>query len=159
MILAVIRIAPKVLRRLAKLMKKLFSLERGDKADTNSDYIDETETVIPERRQKNDIAANRSVRAGRKDLRRIKDPVLRVRYMFSIIHKMLPAAGVQPDRSDTPAELVKKAGASQNVSDGLSPFAAVYNQVRYGEKIPDREMLDNAELNFNKALEAMQHKR
>jgi len=157
-ILAVIRIAPKASRRLVELMKKLFSLERGDKADTNSDYMDETETVIPERRQKSESDAKRSIRQGTRALNQIKDPVLKVRYMFSIILKMLPAAGVQPDRSDTPAELARKAGTSQHISEGLSPFAVIYNQVRYGEKLPDRGMLDDAELNFNKVLNAMEHK-
>lgn len=158
-VLAVIRIVPKVSRRLASLLKKLFSLERGDKADANSDYIDETETVIPERKSKDRIEGSRNVRQGRKDLRQIKDPVLKVRYMFSIILKTLPQAGVQPDRSDTPAELVRKAGISHDISDGLSPFTTIYNQVRYGEKVPDREMLNDAELNFNKTLEVMEHKR
>jgi hypothetical protein len=162
-ILAVIRIIPKLWRRLAALMKKLFSLERGDKADTNSDYTDETETVLPERSQKSPAAVKKIAGRGKKDLRQIKDPVLKIRYMFSVILKMLPAAGVQPEKSDTPAELARKSGAphvaSQNISEGLSPFAAIYNQVRYGEMVPDRETLDNAELNFNKALDAMEHKR
>ncbi|HEX2944712.1 MAG TPA: DUF4129 domain-containing protein [Clostridia bacterium] len=157
-VLAIIRIVPKVSRKLAELLKKLFSLERGDKSDTISDFVDETETVIPERKQKHAVGFNRSFSPVRKDLRRIKDPAMKVRYMFSIILKMLPAAGVQPDRSDTPAELVGKAGMPQSIAEGLSPFAAIYNQVRYGEKVPDRDMLDNAELNFNKAVDAMEHK-
>lgn len=158
-ILAIIRIIPKLSRRLAALMKKLLSLERGDKADTNSDYTDETETVLPGKSKNSPAAVRKIAGRGRKDLRRINDPVLKIRYMFSFILKMLPAAGIRPDRSDTPAELARKAQASQNISEGLSPFAAIYSQVRYGEMVPDRETLDNAELNFNKALDAMEHKR
>lgn len=156
--LAVVRTAPKVFRRLAAMLRKLLSLERGDKADSVSDYSDETETVLPERKQKPGNNAHRRIRPGRRGLRQIKDPVLKVRYMFSDILRLLPSAGVNPEKSDTPTELAQKTGLYGKISEGLSPFAAIYNQVRYGERIPDQKMLDAAERNYSIALDAIEHK-
>lgn len=157
-ILAVIRAVPKVSRRLAALLRKLFSLERGEKADINSDYTDETETVLPERTKEPGNDARRGVGRRRRDPGRIKDPVLRVRYMFSVILSVLPSAGVTPDRSDTPAELARRAGLPENAAEGLTTFAGIYNQVRYGEKVPDSEMLNDAESSYRRAIDAMERR-
>ena len=98
------------------------------------------------------------MRKSRRGLKDISDPVERVRHMYSAILHMLPLLGVQRDLSDTTMELLQKTTLSEKVSRELSLFTEIYNQVRYGDKVPDTCMLAEAERHFDKAVEVIEQK-
>ncbi len=153
LLLFIIRKIPVLYGKAAQLIKKLFSLQKKQATVEESDFIDETETVKPvyegvKRR------TSRRMRRGRGDLRRIKDPVQKIRMMYSIILGMLPVIGVSLDKSDTTMEIIKKT-ASDDVLKELYPFTRVYNKVRYREERPDDKTLADAQNHFDKAVEVI----
>lgn len=152
----IIRRLPTFCRRVAQLIKRLFSIQKEQGPIEESDFVDETETVKPIREgiSKRD---SRKVRRGRSDLKRIKDPVLRIRMMYLIILNMLPSIGVSPEKSDTTMEIIKKTSCD-DVLEELYPFTQVYNQVRYGEERPDNTALEDAQKRFDKTLELIGRK-
>ena len=142
---------PAIVTALAKLLRKLFRI-RTDKQDyEGSDYIDEAEIVLPERAERDGRRARKSKRRTARQLRKIKDPVERVRYMYGLILDTLPLRGIKPLPSDTTAEILAKAGGT----DGLHPFTAIYDHVRYGGMVPDKETLAKAEAHYEKAYDTI----
>ncbi len=144
---------PVIFRKIAGLIKRIFMLKRSEGAADESDFIDETETIRPVSESGVKRKAARNAVKGIKDARREKDPVKRVRLMYSIILHMLPAIGVNPDRSDTTLQIISKTFVSQAVSDELSHLTEVYNRVRYAGERPDQERLSQAEEHFNRTIE------
>lgn len=144
---------PGLLRKIADWIKKLFSIKSGEGLPETTDYTDETERVKPVRERKLHSEIKKSMRKSRKDLKSVSDPVERVRYMYCSILHMLPLIGVRQEPSDTTLELIEKARSAVFVKE-LSPFTGIYNQVRYGEKIPDELMLKKAEAHYGKIAEA-----
>jgi len=142
---------PAIVPALAKFLKKLFRI-RTDKQDfEESDYIDEAEIVLPERTERDSRGARKRKRRTGRQLRKIKDPSERVRYMYGLILDALPLRGVKPLPSDTTAEILAKAGGT----DGLHPFTAIYDHVRYGGMVPDKETLAEAEAHYEKAYDSI----
>lgn len=156
LLLFVLRRLPAFCRRVAALLKKLFSTQKERTPIEETEFVDETETVKPVREVSKAGGARRAGR-GRSDLRRVKDPVLRVRMMYSIILGMLPRIGVNPDKSDTSMEIIKKT-SSYDVLEELYPFTQVYNRVRYREQLPDDKMLLDAQECFEKTVELIGRK-
>lgn len=151
LLLFVLRRLPAFCRRIAQLLKKLFSTQKEQAPIEESDFVDETETVRPVREGSRG-GGMRKIRKGRSDLRRVKDPMLRVRMMYSIILGTLSGIGVNPDKSDTTMEIIEKI-PSDDVLQELYPFTQMYNQVRYRELMPDDKMLADAQERFNKTVE------
>jgi len=154
-LLKLVKQVPALCRKIAGLLKRIFMLKKSEGTAEESDFIDETEWIglVSESVVKRK-AARKAIK-GIRDARREKDPVKRVRLMYSIILRMLPAIGVNPDRSDTTLEIIRKTFASQALSTELSRFTEVYNRVRYGDERPDQERLAQAEEHFDRAVEAI----
>ncbi len=146
---------PVLCRKIAGLIRRFFTLKMSGNTAEESDYIDETETIRPVSDSGLKKKAVRNTAKGVRDARREKDPVKRVRLMYSIILRMLPAIGVNPERSDTTLEIIRKTFLSQEVSAELSQLTEVYNQVRYGGEMPDQQRLAKAEGHFDKAVEVI----
>lgn len=134
---------PKAISRILEMIRKLFRINSGNTAFEDSDFVDTTETVLPDMRNTVNKAKKRKVRA--KKLSQITDPVEKVRLMYGNILGLLPLRGIKPDRSDTTAEILAKASGSPEVQENLSGLTSVYDQVRYGELVPDRDILAKAE--------------
>ena len=157
-LLYLIRKLPILVRKVVELIKKLLSIKKEEKSFEAMDYSDETETLKPSHEHENKRNLKKKMRKNRRDLRSISDPVERVRHMYSSILHMLPLIGVQPDIYDTTMDILSKTASSEEASKELSPFTAIYNQVRYGDKVPDAEMLTEAEGHFDKAVDVIGHK-
>lgn len=157
-LLSLVRKLPGFVRKIVELIKRLLCIKKGEKSFETMDYSDETETLKPAHENDNKRKLKKKMRKNRRDLRNISDPVERVRYMyFSILH-MLPLLGVQSNKYDTTMDILRKTEASGKVSKELSPFTTIYNQVRYGDKVPDTGMLAEAEEHFGKAVEVFGQK-
>jgi len=145
---------PAIASTLAGLFRKLFSIKTEPADDEESDYIDTSEIVLPEREDKGGRRFRKRKRRTVRHLRKIKDPAERIRYMYGLILDTLPLRGVMPLPSDTTGEILAKAGGT----GGLHPFIAIYDQVRYGGMVPDQETLAKAELHYAKAYEEIRGK-
>lgn len=154
-LLLFIRRVPGLAQKVFNLIKKLFAIKKGENALETTEYSDETETVkpVPEIDQRRYLKKKMS--KSRRTLRSISDPVERVRYMYASIMAMLPMLGIRTEQSDTTADILKKTIASAGVSNEFSPLTGIYNQVRYGGKVPDGEALMKAEGHFDKVVEVI----
>ncbi len=154
LLLLIVRKIPVLYNKIAGLIRKLFSIQKEKAAVEESDFIDVTETVRPvyEGIMKK---APRKIRRSRSNLKRVKDPVQRVRLMYSIILSMLPMIGSNPDKYDTTMEIINKV-SSDDVLEELYPFTQVYNKVRYREERPDDKTLADAQARFDKVLEVIE---
>jgi hypothetical protein len=146
---------PGLVLKAFNLIKKLFAVKKGGNILETSDYSDETETVKPIRDSEQKRYLKKKMRKSRRTLGRISDPVEKVRYMYALILTMLPMLGVRAEQSDTTADILKKTAMAADITDDLSPLTGIYNQVRYGEKIPDGNALATAEDHFGKAVEVI----
>lgn len=148
---------PALIKSFIKWVKKLLSIEMSEKLPETTDYIDETVIIKPvsanAHANKNKLKKKR--KGLRRDLRNIKDPVERVRQMYSSMLSMLPLIGVHPDRCDTTMDILGKASSSREAIKELLPFTEIYNGVRYGEKVPDAAMLAKAEEYFDRTADAI----
>ena len=144
---------PKLVRRVVEWIKRLLSIKKGSDLPDTEDYKDETERVKPVRERRIHSEMKRRMRKSKKDLKGVSDPVERVRYLYSSILHMLPLLGVKHEISDTTMELLRKASPQAVVTE-LSPLTRIYNQVRYGGKIPDALMLEEAEGHYKKVADA-----
>lgn len=143
---------PGLVHKVIEWLKKLFSINMGDKPFETMDYCDETETLRPAQIHDNLRRLKKNMRKSRRDLKNISDPVERIRHMYSSILHMLPLLGVQPFQSDTTSDILRKTALKGEILKELVPYTAIYNQVRYGERVPDKVMLTEAEGHFSKAV-------
>ncbi len=157
-LLLCIKWAPVLALKVAGLIKKLFSLKKGENAIETADYCDETETVRPMHEIDQRRHLQKKLKKSIRTLNSISDPVKKVRYMYAFIMTMLPMLGIHAEQSDTTADILKKTAVAIDVSNELSPLTGIYNQVRYGGKIPDDEALMKAEGHFDKAVEVIGQK-
>ena len=144
---------PSIVSALSGLLRRLFGVKTEEACDEESDFIDISEIVLPERAEKERRRASKKKRRTARYLRRITDPAERIRYMYGLILDMLPQRGISPLPSDTTAEILAKAGET----DGLPPFTAIYEQVRYGDG-SGPETLETAEQHYAKASDAIKDK-
>ncbi len=150
LILLIVSKIPVIASKVAGWIKRLFEIRRANTPQQESDYVDITETVLPERAAviKNTKSKKRTIKA----LRKITDPVQRVRYMYGLILDMLAMRGINPRPADTTSEIADKAhtAVSDGFRAGLPPFTAIYERVRYGETQPDNETLARAQAYFGR---------
>lgn len=150
---------PSLLQRIAKWLKRLFAIKVGEKITDESDFIDETETLRPEYKHTNHKEMMKNAKKRKKNLKDIKDPVEKVRYMYASILHLLPLMGVRTEQSDTSLDIAVKAyAASGEVSEDFKPFTVIYNQVRYGNRIPDNFMMTKAVEHYGKTIEKINRK-
>lgn len=151
------RKAPGFIKKAAEWIRKILSIENGEKNIESIEYIDETEIVKPA--QKHIVSAKKGIRRSRRNLSKISDPVKMIRQMYSAILHILPSVGVYPEKSDTTLEIVRKAagaGEYSGIVDGcLAPFTEIYNVVRYSEKLPDSNMMLNAGEYYRKLVKKL----
>ena len=143
LILAIVVRVPAAVSKIISALKKLFRMNISKEAYVEADFVDTTETVMPDVR--NTVNKGKKKRARVKKLSRITDPIEKIRCMYSNILGILPTHGIKPEAVDTTAEILAKAAGSVNVQEGLAPFTEIYERVRYGEMVPDSETLARAE--------------
>ena len=146
---------PDLVRKIVKWIRKLFHIKKGETTFEATEYRDETEILKPAHGYENQRELKRKMRKNKRDLRSITDPVERVRHMYTSILHMLPLLGIQFDKSDTTMDILRKTASAGEVFKEFSPFTTIYNEVRYGDKVPDIAMLAQAEGHFEKSVDVM----
>lgn len=149
----IIKNIPAIAAKLADMLKKLFRIKKSKGDYVESDYVDVTETVLPQKKEPAARSRGRGKRTARQ-LRKIKDPAERIRYMYGLILDMLPVRGIRPRSTDTTGEILVRASCAEDLNS-LHPFTEIYDRVRYGGTVPDKETLTRAEAYYSKASEAI----
>lgn len=159
LILLLVRRVPPLCRKIAGWIRKLFSIENGkDTADGCMDYSDETEVVRIVKDKKVKTFAGKAG-GGRRSLKGIKDPVERVRFMYSGILGAISGLGVDKAESDTTRDIICKTSVvSSNTASPLSCFTDIYDEVRYGELIPDKTLLEKSQEYYVSTIRAAKEK-
>lgn len=141
-----VRRMPPLYRKIAGWLKKLFSIgSTEDAACGCMDYYDETE-VVRLVKQKNVKTLGGKASGNRRSLKGINDPVERVRFMYSGILGAISKMGVDKSASDTTKDIIcKTTAASADTANHLSCFTDIYDEVRYGGLVPDKELLEKSQ--------------
>lgn len=160
LILLLIRIMPTLCRKIAGWIGRLFSISgEKDIARECLDYSDETEIVRPaeHNRPKKFV---RKTGGGRRNLKGIKDPVEKVRFMYSGILAAVSEMGVDRSASDTTKEIAEKTSEiSSRTASPLSCFTDIYNEVRYGGLVPDETILEKSQEYYVSTLRSAKEKK
>jgi len=151
-ILYVIRKLPEALRKLGLWLRKLFSLHTSHAPSETEEYVDESEMVRPERKKGFMHHSTNGVKTGRTNLWKINDPIKRIRYMYAGILEFLLSIGIPFDKSYTPLEILRIKEVPADIKRELESFTGIYNQVRYGGRVPDSELAAGAEESYGKIL-------
>lgn len=146
---------PDFCRKIAGLVSKIFAVRNVKDEAEESDFHDEIEKERPVSITHTKRKVLKDAAVGIRALKREKDPVKRIRLMYSILLRMLPTVGIRPEQSDTTLEIVRKASAEEGVCKELTPFTDIYNQVRYGGKGLDQEQIAKAGNHFARAAGRM----
>ncbi len=146
LLLSIVVRVPAAVSKIIGALKKLFKMNISNEANVEADFIDTTETVMPD--VKNMVSRVTKKRGRAKKLSQITDPAEKVRRMYGNILGRLPLYGIKPEAADTTAEILAKAAGAVEVQESLSPFTEIYDQVRYGEMMPDSETLARAEKHY-----------
>jgi hypothetical protein len=136
--------------RLIVFLRKVFQVQKAD-GGIVGDYDDETETVRPEKGLASKRAEKFRKKVSDKEMKGIKDPVERVRYIYMLLLRMLEHAGIGREKSDTANEIYNKSTHIANVSDPLLKITNIYEKVRYGEYIPKSEDINDIDRKYEQA--------
>lgn len=148
--------AAALIRKLAELLKRTYG-RRLSTSDTN-EYDDETETIKPDKEIKKQRSLRKSIDGARLDLGKITDPVERIRRMYGILLKMLEANGIVLERSDTTSDIFRKSSRIDRLPEPFLPVTNLYNEVRYGEGVPDNASLSSYEIKYNEISSIIKRK-
>lgn len=90
-------------------------------------------------------------------LKKATDPAKRIRLMYQIILKDLGEKGITVASSDTTGQVIEKAAGLENVKEEIENITSIYERVRYGEEIPQAELLKSMEEGYRKILGKRKH--
>lgn len=146
LLFAVAARVPAAISKIIQAIKRLFKINVSNDPSVEADYVDTTETVLPD--MQNVIGKAKKKKPRIKKLNKITDPVEKVRRMYGNVLEMLPSYGIKRDGSDTTAEILAKAAGTVKLKEDLAPLTEIYDRVRYGDMVPDREALVRAESHY-----------
>lgn len=151
--LFLIRRLPSIAGRIMGFLKRLLSWGRDNESGNVRDYDDETEIVKPQKEHDRRQSVRKLLRSAGRDLRTIKDPVERIRFIYASILEILRVCGIPAEKSDTTLDILKKALVIRGMDKPLHEVTNVYNEVRYGNCIPGQETLSETGLRYQEAVE------
>eukprot|EP00825_Cyclidium_porcatum_P049549 TRINITY_DN8595_c0_g2_i5.p2 TRINITY_DN8595_c0_g2~~TRINITY_DN8595_c0_g2_i5.p2 ORF type:complete len:226 (+),score=36.55 TRINITY_DN8595_c0_g2_i5:329-1006(+) len=134
--------------KIADAIKKKLGLLFSN-AENSDEYIDEVEVIKPD--VGNDVTTTRKSgnRKTKRNITKIKDPVQKVRAAYGSVVSGLMKQKVEILQSDTTGEIYSKSVSVLGIDSELKEITSVYEEVRYGDKIPDEKMLSELENNYD----------
>ncbi len=147
------KLLPKLLKSIARFFKslgikisnlfyKLFRAERQTDFQDTGEYMDEIEIV---KLQKPAVVKNiPSHKRYKKQLRKIKDPVKRIRFIYAMALEKLAEASIKIKPSDTTGEISARLKCRNEIENEFQSLTAIYDGVRYGQIIPTGEQEQTA---------------
>jgi hypothetical protein len=153
------RIAPVMFRKLKALMekvfdiiKRLFALGKSDAKKDIEEYIDEIEILKPTEKLKNGNIKKRKTSRSLRGLKKISDPVKRIRYMYALLLDMLNAKRQLIKPEFTVREICREVSPLMNSEEAMKDFTRIYENVRYGDRVPGSSEIYTAEQNFKNII-------
>jgi len=141
-----IKYQKKIIKGILWILKNLFNSDEIKLTETSM-YVDETDEVEAEsifhKSDKNKDSRKRSIFR----LRRIHDPVQKIRYIYGLILDSFVNTKVQIKKSDTSLQIYDKSKVINEIEQQMHDITCIYNDVRYGNKVPDENELEKAEKN------------
>jgi ribosomal protein L20 len=121
--------------------------EKGNRNSVeNDDFYDEVEEIVVKTHNIS-IQKPKKEKKSFKKISEISDPVSKVRYIYSIILAKLKELKIDIKKSSTSNEILKKSSALKGIEGSLSEATGIYEEVRYGNHIPNESevasMLDD----------------
>lgn len=146
------KLIPKLFKAIAELIRFIKSkLKRKIKIDDNRYEDNECEEIIEITRQSSDSWMKRRKRNNLYSLlKKTHDPAERVRLIYRIILNELGKKGIGVAASDTAGQVAKKAHSKDELKASLESVTSIYEQVRYGEVIPDAASISKVEADLLK---------
>lgn len=140
----------KVILLLSKILDKLKKVSESE----NSEFIDEIEKIDATTSVRKKKKLDKSFKKMKKELSHISDPVMKVRFLYKMVLFLLANKEIDIQSADTTGEIYKKA-CSVNKLDGFADLTEVYDEVRYGDVVPDEikvNMVENRYCELDKRL-------
>lgn len=142
----------RIIARLASLIAKFLSKTQKSFADVETvDFEDEIEMIKPVKTAPDE---NRKRRA-RGGFKGAADNVKKVRNLYRTAIRMLIERNVPVSASDTTGEIYKKSLEIKGIDIYLRKLTDIYERVRYGNNIPVKEEVADAEASCKKALKVL----
>jgi hypothetical protein len=151
--------------KLIEMVKKLFVPESKETQKQVDEYSDEVEILNASKKPENKHSRGKKARRDLKGLKKISNPVEKIRYMYGLILDMLNSEKQLVKHGDTPREICIKSREiiersesaecikSMECTDSIECMESLthsYETVRYGDRMPDTGELLKAEENFKK---------
>jgi hypothetical protein len=146
------RVVPGKLKELYKKIADAIRKKLGllfSNVEDNDEYSDEIEVIKPDEGSTVNTSRKTADKRSKQNLSKIKDPVQKVRLAYRSVVNGLKKQKVEILTSDTPVEIYGKSMSVSGIESELKKITAVYEGVRYGDKIPDDKMLAELEINYN----------
>jgi len=143
--------------RFINFIKSLFRMGTGSEAG-EADYTDQIETIIPKEERKaesKEYKKTDNIKKGLRILKKINDPVKKIRYLYYLILKMLPGKSVQIDASNTTGEIYRKSLQIEGIERDFHRITQIYENVRYGESMPGSDEVEDALSKFSSVHEVL----
>ena len=142
----IIRNAPVQIRLFIKKIRDLFAkilgLGKNKNKAGDADFIDEVEDI-----SKGDFedARKYDTYKNAKKVRKIKDPVEKLRAFYGFFMYSLKKNNVPIYVSDTTYQISDKSMLVSNLADETNTITEMYNEVRYADLIPDENTIDKVD--------------
>jgi hypothetical protein len=119
-------------------------------ARESEDYSDEIEQIKPMEKGGHRNRLKRKIRNLKRDLKSIRDPAEKVRFIYSILLHILMNRNVDIRNTDTTGEILHKARAIAEIDPYFTEVTDIYDTVRYGDRIPDEPKVHRSEEDYEK---------
>jgi hypothetical protein len=144
---AILRMIRRMGSFLVKLIKRLFPGAQVFYDIETVEYKDEIETVKPVRKAAKRRSGAR-IRSDRRNLKNIVNPVEKIRFIYASFINMLGGSDIRINKSDTTREIYEKASGITGVEVPLKRLTRIYDNVRYGDRVPDNEEVLESEEDY-----------
>lgn len=159
---AVYKAVPIIIRNLKKLWHRFFKyLKRmfvspSEENTAIDDYSDEVENILPGRARREDrFFKNSYKQRSFRNLKKISDPVEKIRYLYGLMLDCLIERNVCIFKSDTARDICRKGLTLQNEGVYMNEITDIYEKVRYGDRIPPNEEVALTEEYCRKTIEKL----
>ena len=151
------RLIPFLKNTFKYLIEKIINLleKTEHKEEKTYYYTDRIERILPYdtskkiKKQKEVPNISRAL----KQVEKIENPKEKIKYLYGFILKYLSVKGVEIKKSYSTGEIYKKAEEINQLDKPFKEITSVYDSVKYGDKMPKANQVDDAKKNTIKSIE------
>jgi|GEM_PF-1910597 len=127
------RLGVRIVRRLKAFINSLFDYNAIQDSSLHEEFTDEIEYIKPE----GSSAVKRKSSLRKVKLRKVNDPVEKVRLLYGTVLKRLSEKVLEIKPSQTAREILSETAKAGFPGESLEKVTGIYEDVRYGMKVPD----------------------